>query len=363
MKNILLIICGFFLFVIGCNTNGNSIRSEALKPLPNDFTQAAQLVTPTVVHINTYSKQAREGVRLFEELFGNRRERERNSEDNDNLQLSGSGSGVIFKSTGYIITSLHIIDEAERIEVTLNDRRVYDAEVIGTDPATDLAVIRIKENNLPAIEFGDAEQLEVGEWIAAVGNPFNLTSTVTAGIVSAKGRDLNLRQMTEGLLIESFIQTDAAVNPGNSGGALVNLRGELVGINAAIASPTGVFAGYSFAVPTYLVQKVVNDVLEFGEVRRGILGVSIRNIDPNLAEEKKLQDLFGAYVEGVLEGSAAAMAGIQEGDVIIAVEGSDIKSAGQLQEAVSLKRPGEEIKITYRRNGRTKEAETKLGKS
>jgi serine protease Do len=361
MKKLFGILVLIAVAVYGCNTNGNSIKSNSLRSQPFDFTDAAKLVTPTVVHINTYSPQAREGFRLFEELFRDRRGREGGEDEDDGMQLTGSGSGVIFSADGHIVTSLHIIEEAERIDVTLNDRRVYRAEVIGKDPATDLAVIKIEAKNLSAIEFGDAEQLQVGEWIAAVGNPFNLTSTVTAGIVSAKGRDLNLRQMTEGLLIESFIQTDAAVNPGNSGGALVNIRGELVGINAAIASPTGVFAGYSFAVPAYLVRKVIDDVLEFGEVRRGILGVSIRNIDPVLAEEKSLNDLDGAYVESVIEGSAAAQAGIQQGDVIISVEGSDVASAGQLQEAVSLKRPGEEIKITYRRKGRIQKAEMILG--
>jgi serine protease Do len=327
-----------------------------------DFTEAARIVTPTVVHINTFAEKAQPN--LLEELFRGHMEREQRPREEgqgqENLTLAGSGSGVIITSDGFIVTSYHIIENAERIEVTLNDKRFYVAEVAGIDPVTDLALLKIKEKNLPFVEFGNVDDLQVGEWIAAVGNPFNLTSTVTAGIVSAKGRQINILEGENGRAIESFIQTDAALNPGNSGGALVNMRGLLIGVNAAIASPTGVFAGYSFAVPVNIVEKVVKDIREFGEVRRGLLGVNIRDINPQLAEEAKLDDLSGAYVESVVAGTPAEKLGLQKGDVIIEFEGREINTAGELQEMVSLKRPGEEISITYRRNGKEVETETKL---
>ena len=248
--------------------------------------------------------------------------------------------------------------DAEDLEVTLHDNRTYKAVIIGTDPTTDLALIQIKEKNLPTLPFVNSDEVKVGEWVLAVGNPFNLTSTVTAGIVSAKGRSINI--LREQYAVESFIQTDAAINPGNSGGALVNLQGGLIGINTAIASPTGAYSGYGFAVPTNIVSKVVDDLIRYGVVQRGVLGVMIRTVDGNLKKDKDLHVAAGAYVDSLLENSAAGAAGLKKGDVIIAVNDISVKSSSELQEAIALHRPGDVVTLKVDRDGREKELKVTL---
>ena len=273
----------------------------------------------------------------------------------------GAGSGVIISTDGYIITNNHVIDGADELEVTLNDNRKFPAKIIGADPTTDIALIKIEATDLPTIPFGDSEKLKVGEWVLAVGNPFNLTSTVTAGIVSAKSRGNIGAGGKDRSKIESFIQTDAAVNPGNSGGALVNTKGELVGINTAIYSETGNFAGYSFAVPISIAGKVANDLKQFGTVQRAVLGVLIQ--DPQYvpdAEKEKVKVFEGAYVGGFAERSSAKEAGIEKGDVIVAVNGVKIKSSSALQEQISKYRPGDKVELTVNRNGSTKKFTVEL---
>lgn len=266
----------------------------------------------------------------------------------------GSGSGVIVSSDGYIVTNNHVIEDASEIEVILNDNRKYKAKIVGSDPSTDIAVLKIQETGLQAVPIGNSDDLHIGEWVLAVGNPFNLTSTVTAGIVSAKARNINLLsdRSSKGVVpIESFIQTDAAVNPGNSGGALVNTKGELVGINTAIASQTGSYSGYSFAVPVNLVKKVMGDLIDFGIVQRGYLGVSIADITQELKEEKSLQDMKGVYVAGVTEDGGAKKAGVKEGDVILKVGNKEVNNVASLQEEVGKRRPGDKVLVTVRNKG------------
>ncbi len=270
----------------------------------------------------------------------------------------GSGSGVIISGDGYILTNNHVVNNADEVEVTLNDQRSYKAKVLGADPNTDLALLKINEEDLKYIPYGNSEHVEVGEWVLAVGNPFNLTSTVTAGIVSAKGRNINI--LREEFAIESFIQTDAAVNPGNSGGALVNTKGELIGINTAIASNTGSYAGYSFAVPVNIARKVVDDILEFGTVQRAFIGVSIRDLNGKLATEKGLKVSEGAFVMGLASGGAAEDAGIRKGDIIVAVDGVEVKNVPELQEKIGSYRPGDYAKVTVLREDRLKTFEVEL---
>ena len=334
---------------------GSSTANKAVLETP-DFIGASTKATPAVVHIrSSYESSKSDSPTTWEELFGGR-------------GGQSSGSGVIISSDGYVATNNHVIEKAKKVEVTLEDKRSYFAEVIGTDPTTDLALLKIKEENLPFLSFANSNNVQVGEWVLAVGNPFNLTSTVTAGIVSAKGRSLNL--LDEEFAIESFIQTDAAVNPGNSGGALINIDGNLVGINTAIASETGSFAGYSFAVPANIVSKVMKDLKEFGEVQRGIIGVQIRNINAQFAEDRNLTTLNGAYVSGIIPGSAAAAGGIERGDVIIQVDEEKIGSSSELQEVIGTYRPGDAVRVKIIRDGeamtlkvvlRNKEGKTKLG--
>lgn len=310
-----------------------------------DFSDVAEEVTPAVVHITSTISggSTRRSNDPFEDFF-NRRQGPR----------QGSGSGVIISQDGFIVTNNHVIENASDIQVTLNDKRSFKAKLIGTDPNTDLAVLQIKADGLTTLPFGNSDAVRVGEWVLAVGNPFNLESTVTAGIVSAKGRNINILEGSAP--IESFIQTDAAVNPGNSGGALVNQSGELVGINTAIATPTGTYAGYAFAVPTNLVQKVVEDIIQYGKVQRGMLGVMIRNVDGNLVKELDLNTdrSEGVYVQDVNAGSAAADAGMKKGDIIIEVDGNTVKSSPELQEAIARKRPGDAVSVTVERNGSEK---------
>lgn len=308
------------------------------------FETAAEKTLNSVVHIKTTSLQNQRQMDPFQELFfgappTSRRKRE----------VAGSGSGVIISENGYITTNNHVIHGATSIEVTLNDKRTYEAKLIGTDPTTDLALLKIEEENLPLITYGNSDQINVGEWVLAVGNPFNLNSTVTAGIVSAKARNINI--LKEDYAIESFIQTDAAVNPGNSGGALVNQNGELVGINTAIASNTGSYTGYSFAIPVNMVKKIMGDLLQFGTVQRALLGVQIMDINQELAKKEGIENLDGVYISDVLEDGAAAESDLKQGDIIRKIENQTIGSTAQLQEKIGQYQPGDKISAEVERNG------------
>lgn len=319
-----------------------------------DFTYAAEKAIHAVVHIKSTLKaqaSSRGGggyIDPFEFFFGNRGGTPRQPQPR-----VGAGSGVIISTDGYIITNNHVVEGADEIEVTLNDNQNFKAKIIGADPSTDIALIKIEAKDLPTLSFGDSEQLKVGEWVLAVGNPFNLKSTVTAGIVSAKGRSI-MTGNTDRNKIESFIQTDAAVNPGNSGGALVNTKGELVGINTAIYSETGNFAGYSFAVPITIAGKVVGDLKQYGTVQRAILGVQILNAQDAKQNDDKIKVLEGAYVAEFSQRSSAKEAGLEIGDVITSVNGVKVRSSGALQEQVNKYRPGDKVKVEVDRYGSSK---------
>lgn len=335
-----------------------------------DFRLAAKIATPGVVHIKIrFKSQMQQSQNEDNDEFHNLpdplKDFFRNdpyfrqfkfqtpqSPKYDSQPLIGSGSGVILTPDGYIITNNHLIKNADEINITLFDGRSYPAKVIGTDPQTDLALLKIDEKNLSFIMYGDSDALEVGEWVVAVGNPFNLASTVTAGIVSAKARNINI--LSDQGAIESFIQTDAAVNPGNSGGALVTLEGKLIGINTAIATPTGVYAGYAFAIPVDIVKKVANDLMNLGSVHRGILGVSIRDLNSVIAKEIHIDRANGVYVDSVMVNGAASEAGVKAKDVIISIDNIETITASKLQEVIMRKRPGEKVKIELIRNGKEK---------
>ncbi len=332
--------------------------------IPNgiNFVYAAQLARPGVVFIrSTYEGSSGSRYDLLEEFYDYFGERPSRENPHQGAPSRSSGSGVLISDDGYIVTNNHVIEDASNIEVTLNDNRLYEAELIGTDPTTDLALLKVNDTGLPHVSFGDSDNIKVGEWVLAVGNPFGtLTSTVTAGIVSAKARNINILRDRNGQQIEAFIQTDAAVNRGNSGGALVNLRGELVGINTAIATQTGSYAGYSFAVPATLVQKVMNDLLEFGTVQRALLGIAIRDVNAKLSRDKDLAVVSGVFVDRVPREGAAFEAGMEPGDVIVAIDERQVKNVAQLQELVARNRPGDEVKVTYWRDGETNEVDIVL---
>jgi S1-C subfamily serine protease len=296
-------------------------RSWAEQPI-DDFVNTSKLVTSAVVNINTLSSS---GYRV------------------------SSGSGVIISTDGYIITNHHVIEDGATYEVSMFDKRKLEAELIGSDPTTDLALLKVDTRGLKPVLYGDSDQVEVGQWVLAVGNPFNLSSTVTAGIVSAKARNINI--LRGSYSIESFIQTDAVVNPGNSGGALVNEQGELIGINTAIISESGGYEGYSFAIPANLVRKVVRDIREFGEVQRAILGVGIAEVTGGIATQQSLPGVAGVYVNNVSKGSSAAEAGLREGDVLISINNVNTNSVPELQEQIALFRPGDKISLEFYRNG------------
>ena len=327
-----------------------------------NFVYAAKSATPSVVHIRTkvsanYNMEQNPLYYFFKDYLGDDKPQERN-------QRSGSGSGVIVDPAGYIVTNNHVIDGAEEIEIMLNDNRTFKATIIGTDPTTDLSVLKIDQSGLPAINWGNSDLVNVGEWVLAVGNPYTFNSTVTAGIVSAKARNIDIiKKNANDLSIESFIQTDAAVNPGNSGGALVNLKGELIGINTAIMSPTGSYAGYSFAVPVSLVRKVYTDLVEFGTVQRALLGIRIVDVNAKLAEEETLGVTRGIYIASVGDKSAADLAGLASGDVIIAVNEVAVTNTSELQEQVAMNRPGDKVNITYLRDQKTREVSVTLQNS
>ncbi|OIP82677.1 MAG: deoxyribonuclease HsdR [Porphyromonadaceae bacterium CG2_30_38_12] len=330
--------------------------AKAPRAMDTDFTLAAELSVHAVVHVKTKTPvQIQQGFGggmndpFFDFFFGPQQRRQQPQREAP--MQEGSGSGVIISNDGYIVTNNHVIDKTKEIEVTLNDKRTFKAKLVGADPNTDIALIKIEAEKLPVILFGNSDSVKIGEWVLAVGNPFNLTSTVTAGIVSAKARNINI--INSQMKIESFIQTDAAVNPGNSGGALVNTRGELIGINTAIASQTGSYAGYAFAVPASIVKKVVSDIRQFGFVQRAVLGVSMGDITSELAKEKNLKIMEGAYVSEVVEGSAADKAGVKKGDVITGINDVNIKSSAQLQEQIGRFSPGDKITVSVRRENKT----------
>ena len=316
----------------------------------NDFTKAAEKTVNAVVGIKNTQKvqQMQQSMNdpFFDFFFGNRGYQQQQPKARE-----GYGSGVIISQDGYIVTNNHVIDEADNLNVTLNDGREFAATLIGTDPTTDIALIKIDAKDLPTVSFGRSDDLKVGEWVLAVGNPFNLTSTVTAGIVSAKARSLGMGGGGQ-LGIESFIQTDAAVNPGNSGGALVNTAGELVGINTAIYSQTGNYAGYSFAVPSSIVSKVVSDIKQYGQVQRALLGIMGGNVTASVVEQENLKVNEGVYVSEVSKDGAAEAAGVKAKDVITAINNTQVKTMAQLQEQIARYHPGDKVSVTVNRDGK-----------
>lgn len=313
---------------------------------PVDLTQAAEISVHAVVHIKSVQNGREQVVQtpgdIFDFFFGNGYGTQRKVRVQPRV---GIGSGVIISKDGYIVTNNHVIDKADEINVTLNDNREFKGRLIGTDSDTDLALIKIEGDDFPTLPIGDSEALKVGEWVLAVGNPFNLTSTVTAGIVSAKARTLGVYNGG----IESFIQTDAAINEGNSGGALVNARGELVGINSVLTSPTGSYTGYGFAIPTSIMVKVVSDIKQYGAVQRAVLGISGKDINDDL-KDKDLGTVSGVYIGKVIEGGAAASADMRPNDVITAVDGKNVKNMAELQELLAKHRPGDKVKVTILRD-------------
>ena len=325
--------------------NSNKVAAEM-----TDFTRAAEKTVNAVVHVKNTSIQKGNVSGWLRQFYG---------DDFDEKRV-GTGSGVIVSPDGLIITNYHVIEDASEIEVTSNKNKTYMAEIIGSDPATDLAVLKIKTNeSLPFIPFGDSELARVGEWVLAVGNPFNLNSTVTAGIISAKSRDLNERDSKN----QSFIQTDAAVNMGNSGGALVNTNGELIGINTAISSITGGFVGYSFAVPSNIVRKVFEDLIEYGNVQKGLLGVSGRALNAELAEKFDIKETQGFLIGEVIEGMGASEAGLKSGDIVKKVDDVKINTFSDLTGYLSTKRPGEKVQVTFSRDNSEKKITVTLKKT
>jgi serine protease Do len=345
------------------------MNSSSAQPI--DFRYAAAESTPCVVHVKSTFKAEKVAYQQgqspqdfgndFFQFFQGPNPYQRMPQDE-----VATGSGVIVSKDGYIVTNNHVVENATQIEVVMHNNRSYKAKVVGRDPDTDIALLKIDgDNNFPAIEIANSDSVLVGEWVLAVGNPFNLASTVTAGIVSAKGRNLNMLNDGDGRehtnsAIESFIQTDAAVNPGNSGGALVNVDGRLVGINTAIASPTGSYAGYSFAVPSNIVSKVILDLKEFGTSQRGYLGVTIRTMDDKTAKDLGLNSYEGAYVDGVNKGSAGEEGGLKSKDVITKINGFPIVSSPELQEQVAKYRPGNKITVEFIRDGKTQTTTVQL---
>lgn len=310
-----------------------------------DFTDVAGKIVHAVVHVKTQTVQQYSRNPMMEYFYGESGRSERT--------VRGYGSGVIISSDGYIITNNHVIEDADEVEVTLNDKRTFSAKVVGRDPSTDIALIKVDAKGMPYVGYGDSDDLLLGEWVLAIGNPFNLTSTVTAGIISATGRSLGL--LNDRYRIESFIQTDAALNVGNSGGALVNTSGELVGITTAILSPNGTYAGNSFAVPVNIVRKIAGDLKEFGEVQRAIIGVEIGDVTSEFAKEKNLDEVQGVVIGGITEGGAAEAAGLKVEDVIIKLDNKKMEDSANLQEYIGKKRPGDKVKVTVFRNGGEKE--------
>ncbi len=328
------------------------------------FVKAAEMGAPAVVHVKSKVELEARKYQVpdaFKEFFDNDFWDRFFGPPNEIPQqfVEASGSGVIINEEGFIVTNHHVIDGALEIEVVLHDRRSFNGEILGIDPLTDLALLKIETNNLHYLNFGDSDQTRVGEWVLAVGNPFyNLSSTVTAGIISAKARNINILQ--DQAAIESFIQTDAAVNRGNSGGALMNLRGELIGINTAIASPTGVYAGYAFAIPSNIVKKVVDDLMKYGEVQRAQLGVFIRDLDSDMIKEMNLQGAEGILVDSLISGGAAQKGGLLPGDIITSIDGRSTGNVSQLKAIIGTYRPNEKVSMDIIRGGKEKRLEVIL---
>ena len=326
----------------------SQVVRTSVTPAPIDFTTAAENTVNSVVHVKTAREQRgyQQMDPFHQFFFGTPR-------NQGPRMVQGAGSGVVISKDGYIVTNNHVVEGADEVLVTLNSNEEFSAEVVGTDPTTDLAVIKIDAKDLTPVPIANSDEIRLGQWVLAVGNPFNLTSTVTAGIISATGRNINI--IRDQTAIESFIQTDAAVNPGNSGGALVNEKGELIGINTAITTHTGSFEGYSFAIPSNLVQKVVGDIVEFGTVQRAYLGVSIRDVDPNLAKAEDLRASNGVYIAEVIPNSGADEAGLEQGDVILKVDERTVSKTSELMEKIGAKRPGEKAQILVNREGDLRE--------
>lgn len=319
------------------------LTSMEMQESPVDFTYAAEQTVHAVVHVHTKTVMGNQPDNpIMQFFYGDRQNKPR--------VANGYGSGVIITSDGYIVTNNHVIEDAESVDVTLNDKRVFTAKVVGRDPDSDIALLKIDAKNLPFIKFGDSDNLKIGQWVLAVGNPFNLTSTVTAGIVSALGRSLGLNEGT--YHIESFIQTDAALNVGNSGGALVDTKGLLVGITSAILSPNGAYAGNSFAIPVSIVKKVVDDLMKYGHVQRALLGVNIKNVDQQDADKLDLKSINGVLITGVTDDGAAKAAGLKENDVIVKFNGTPTNTVADLQVQVGKCRPGDKADVTYMRSGK-----------
>ena len=329
------------------NESGSAYRTVNLNlsDYP-DFTYAAESAVDAVVYVKVTVSVAQSQMpsSIFDFFFGYPQQGGQPS----TREQVGSGSGVIIRPDGYIVTNNHVVGDATKIEVTLNNNQTYPATLVGTDPATDVAIIKIEADGLPTIPFADSDKLRLGEWVLAIGSPYDLRSTITAGIVSAKGR--SMPNYTNEVKIESFIQTDAAVNPGNSGGALVNKEGKLVGVNTAIISQTGSYAGYSFAIPSNIVHKIADDLIDFGSVKRVILGITVGEIDAKKAAELKLSTPMGVYVNEVLKGGAAEKAGMKAGDVLTRIDSTSINSFAQLQECLSQFRPGDTASVTLLRD-------------
>ena len=341
--------------------DSNEVKSEIVEPTPFsmvnsnssipkelDFTSAAEKTVNAVVHISSEYQQTYQSDPMFEFFWGPQG-------PNGPIPQIATGSGVIISEDGYIITNNHVIDDAEKIMITFNEGRELEASLIGADPNTDLALLKVDDTNLPYTSFGNSDEVKLGDWVLAVGNPFNLTSTVTAGIVSAKARNINILRRNENVFpLESFIQTDAAVNPGNSGGALVNPQGLLVGINTAIASKTGSYSGYSFAIPSNIALKVVNDLKKYGMVQRAFIGVIIQDVSQEIMNDFKLPDTKGVMVKDLTDGGAAVDAGIKVNDVILKVENIEVNDVPELQEQIGKFKPGDEVSLIVRRNNDTK---------
>ncbi len=329
----------------------NSLPSNAIPTVYNttavsaaektDFTEIAEQSVNAVVHVKNLSIASSNSNPLLKFFYGQTYEQ-------GDTRIVGTGSGVIISSDGYIITNNHVIKGAKKLEVTLNNKVTYNAEIVGVDESTDIALLKINASDLPSLIIGDSDNLRVGEWVLAVGNPFNLTSTVTAGIVSAKARNIHLSNSNN--RIESFIQTDAAVNPGNSGGALVNVRGELIGINTAISSQTGSYIGYSFAVPSNIAKKVIEDILEFGNVQRAYLGINYDELDGEKADNFGVSSSEGVIITRVIDQGAAQEAGLEANDIIVKMDKVTITKFSDLQGFLGSRRPGDSVDITIIRN-------------
>jgi Do/DeqQ family serine protease len=333
-------------------TSGNTINNTlaAMPAEKTDFTEISEKTVNAVVHVKNVSVAPSSSNPLYEFFYG--------QSSGGGQRIVGTGSGVIISPDGYIITNNHVIKGAKKLEITLNNKESYQAEIVGFDESTDIALLKINKNDLPFLQIGDSDNLKVGEWVLAVGNPFNLTSTVTAGIVSAKARDIHISKNSN--KIESFIQTDAVVNPGNSGGALVNVRGDLIGINTAISSQTGSYIGYSFAVPSNIAKKVVEDILEYGNVQRAYLGINYKELNSETANDYGVASTEGVIITRVIDQGAAKEAGLLSNDIIVKIDNVKISKFSDLQGFLGSKRPGDMVKVRILRNDDEKVLSVKL---